>query len=1385
VRLKNFDLREVRSENGTLYTTIAGTDFVTLSEPGEPDLPGYSYLLAVPDGGGARLVSVEGAFETVATGVRIAPVETADTTFRGEQGFGSFIYVEDPGVYGIREPFPPAAARVESMGRVRRVDVARIAVSPFSYDPASGALRAARELTVTVRFEGGPGGEDWRGGIQRGSPGGGTWERLLDRVLVNPDQGRRWRASKAPAAFRQAVINDRFKIEITETGMYRVSYGALSGAGFPSGIEVDDIFVYRDEFTEGDPDTVVVRESNILLTDANGNDVFDEGDEIFFYARDFYDEYGARWNQDLFFDRNVYWISFGDGEHGRMPERDGWPDLGSPAEPTHFTCLEHWEEDASFVQFPPHVSADWYYWQSYTWTAPFDLPGIDTAHPSVLRVNFIGYLITGQSATDEIVLSLTGCSGTEEPVDTVDYWLPGMRNFTVELEPGLLCGEDNSFKFQASVTTNPGSCLDWFEVTYQRNYEAFEDVLEFTSGDSLGEIEIFVDGFTSGDIALFDITDPYAVNTLTVPPGNINESGGIYGISFRDSISDTTSYVAVDLSAVTDLAAGDIEKTTAPLLRTTPANYLVVCHPDFVDAMQTLVDHRESQGHTVLFATTDQVYDDFNNGMRSDAAVKRFIEYGFFTYDSEYALLVGDSNVDRRGLLLSHPSDPSDVDYISSHSFLQRDRQGRNYEIWPSEMWFAMVDGPDDRLPDLYLGRLPVGSQQEISGAIQKIMNYESSDGSDDYKKRVLCIADDQYGRGSVICWTGQDQFMNSCDSVAVIATNNSVVTPDTIKYYLERCTKDDQPEARCELSSCCTVTHLTMTHTRFNCTPDAKALLEGGALFVNFQGHANENVLTHETLIREDISENDVMDLRNDDAPFAFFGFGCYIANFHRFRERQVFIQDCIGEKFMINPFGAASASFASACAEPISGNERFNPYVAHAIFDYLTPSDPQGNPVEARVLIGEVALTALLRYGSLSYIDRHALFGDPAMIIDMGSPLMTTTVNDSLLNGEYVFAGDEPETLVVVCEVRDDEAIVSNQIDLIQADRTIPISESDYTEEALMDTGYVRARSYRVTYRHVPRLGHYTVRLTATDYAGHEATSEFEVATGGADYFKEGTMLEEGGTVVLDQTLRVVLSRPGPFAEGDISVQVDTIPADEFDEYKVEMKDAEGREWEVSFVPSLEPGDHTIFASAEKFESERGFVYIPGEIEFFVDGRPLYENDYVSSEPVLEVLVKGTTDPGAVGVTLDGEEPDSVWYEPDTASTSITVGLTQELGVGSHELEVTVEEVGLTRSFRVSDDFAFTEVSAFPVPFADFTYIYYTLTSEATEARLEVFTVAGRKVFEDRMLTPYAGYNIYRWDGRDSAGDEIANGTYIYKLTVQSGSGEQEYTATIARLK
>jgi flagellar hook assembly protein FlgD len=114
---------------------------------------------------------------------------------------------------------------------------------------------------------------------------------------------------------------------------------------------------------------------------------------------------------------------------------------------------------------------------------------------------------------------------------------------------------------------------------------------------------------------------------------------------------------------------------------------------------------------------------------------------------------------------------------------------------------------------------------------------------------------------------------------------------------------------------------------------------------------------------------------------------------------------------------------------------------------------------------------------------------------------------------------------------------------------------------------------------------------------------------------------------------------------------------------------------------------------------------------------------------------------------------------------------------------LTVSVGSMGESRRFRISDDLALVDVSVFPNPFSIHTYFYYTLTQEVTWVRLAIFTVSGRKILEDDLRT-FAGYNQHLWDGRDSARDLVANGTYIYKITVESAAGRREFTGRLVKL-
>ncbi len=103
---------------------------------------------------------------------------------------------------------------------------------------------------------------------------------------------------------------------------------------------------------------------------------------------------------------------------------------------------------------------------------------------------------------------------------------------------------------------------------------------------------------------------------------------------------------------------------------------------------------------------------------------------------------------------------------------------------------------------------------------------------------------------------------------------------------------------------------------------------------------------------------------------------------------------------------------------------------------------------------------------------------------------------------------------------------------------------------------------------------------------------------------------------------------------------------------------------------------------------------------------------------------------------------------------------------------------------TFMVSDVLQLLDVSVYPSPFPRETHFYYTLSQDARDVKLEIYTVSGRKIF-DAGLPTAAGYNEYRWDGRDVAGDRIANGTYLYKIVAKTGSREKEFTGWVVKIE
>jgi hypothetical protein len=98
------------------------------------------------------------------------------------------------------------------------------------------------------------------------------------------------------------------------------------------------------------------------------------------------------------------------------------------------------------------------------------------------------------------------------------------------------------------------------------------------------------------------------------------------------------------------------------------------------------------------------------------------------------------------------------------------------------------------------------------------------------------------------------------------------------------------------------------------------------------------------------------------------------------------------------------------------------------------------------------------------------------------------------------------------------------------------------------------------------------------------------------------------------------------------------------------------------------------------------------------------------------------------------------------------------------------------LNQEFVISDKNGIDKVMNWPNPFKDKTYFTFIMKGTgASDVKCYVYTVAGRKI---RTLTldksqQHVGLNKIEWDGRDEEGNDIANGTYLYRL-VLNGSND-----------
>jgi hypothetical protein len=94
----------------------------------------------------------------------------------------------------------------------------------------------------------------------------------------------------------------------------------------------------------------------------------------------------------------------------------------------------------------------------------------------------------------------------------------------------------------------------------------------------------------------------------------------------------------------------------------------------------------------------------------------------------------------------------------------------------------------------------------------------------------------------------------------------------------------------------------------------------------------------------------------------------------------------------------------------------------------------------------------------------------------------------------------------------------------------------------------------------------------------------------------------------------------------------------------------------------------------------------------------------------------------------------------------------------------------------FSVVDDndLVVRDIYNYPNPFAGrTTFTFQQNLSEPVDVKIRIFTISGRLIKEIEQNSINNKYVTIDWDGRDADGNELANGTYLYKIIVKTSDG------------
>jgi hypothetical protein len=278
----------------------------------------------------------------------------------------------------------------------------------------------------------------------------------------------------------------------------------------------------------------------------------------------------------------------------------------------------------------------------------------------------------------------------------------------LQIAPSLLKEGNNTVRLTPLGGASDISLVDYLRVSYWHTLAADGNQLLFTAAHKQA---VGVDGFSSPNIRVFDVTDPNAAQEIA---GTIRSSKTGYIVSLSVPNAGLRTLLALADDSARRPAGIKLDASSSWRQAGNAADLLIISRGDLLDAFTPLAALRQAQGFSVALIDVEDLYDEFSYGQKTPQAIKSFLQYAATTWQRapRYVLLGGDASYDEKDYL-----GYGDGDVVPSKTVETELLEAA------SDDWYADFDG--DGVAEMAVGRMPVRTVSEASAMVAKVVAYE------------------------------------------------------------------------------------------------------------------------------------------------------------------------------------------------------------------------------------------------------------------------------------------------------------------------------------------------------------------------------------------------------------------------------------------------------------------------------------------------------------------------------------------------------------------------------------------------------------------------------------------------------------------------------------